>query len=124
MKQPLRLIVSMVVVLSWMAGGCTGSFGAGVHEYDHGRYPEAMARMREAEPGASTLGHRDRARYALYRGLVHLALGDLDGTRRWLGEAHRAVEAEPMLLEDDDLGRLSAAWVHLNGSTLVDAEVT
>lgn len=114
-----RLVVSVVVLLAWMAGGCTGSFGAGVRDYDHGRYPEAMARMREAEPGASTMGHRDRARYALYRGLVLLALGDIEGARRWLGVAHRAVEAEPSLLADDDLGRLSSAWVHLekDGST-------
>jgi hypothetical protein len=98
------------------AAGCTGSFGAGVREYDHGRYPEAMAHLRDAEEGASELRGESRARYALYRGLTHLALGDRPGTLRWLGEARQAVEARPTLLDDDDLGRLSSAWAHLKAN--------
>jgi hypothetical protein len=103
----------LALVAGLLSGGCARSFGGGVHEYDHGRYPEAIERLREAEPDAAALGGKGRARYALYRGLTHLALGDRPGTLRWLGEARHAVEAEPTLLGDDDLGRLSAAWAHL-----------
>lgn len=98
------------------ACGCAGSFGAGVHEYDHGRYPEALEYFREAEQDAAALHGRRRARYALYRGLAHLALGDRIATLRWLREARRAVQAEPTLLGDDELGRLSSAWAHLQGN--------
>jgi hypothetical protein len=95
------------------AMGCGGPFASGVRAYEHGRYSEAVEELREAEPDAATLGDRARARYALYRGLAHLALGDHAATRRWLGEARTAVLAAPTLLGDDDLGRLSAAWAHL-----------
>jgi hypothetical protein len=97
-------------------GGCGGTFGAGVREYDHGRYPEALDHFREAEPDAAALSGQRRARYALYRGLAHLALGDRVATVRWLREVERAVRAEPTLLADDDLGRLSSAWAHLQGN--------
>jgi len=98
------------------ASGCAGSFGAGVHEYDHGRYPEALEHFREAEQDAAALHGARRARYALYRGLAHLALGDRMATLRWLREARSAVQAEPTILGDDDLGRLSSAWAHLQGN--------
>jgi hypothetical protein len=98
--------------LLFAAAGCCGSFGAGVHDYDHGRYPEAIDELRQAEPCASSWQGRDRARYALYRGLTHLALGDRPATLRWLGEVKRAVDANPTLLSDEDNGRLASAWAH------------
>lgn len=103
----------MVLAGAW---GCAGSFGAGVHDYDHGRYPEALEHFREAEQDATALRGRPRAKYALYRGLAHLALGDRVATLRWLREARRAVQADPALLPDDDLGRLTSAWAHLPGN--------
>jgi hypothetical protein len=109
-----RAQAAVVALVCVAAAGCAGSFGAGVREYDHGRYPEALAHLCEAEPDAAGLRGRSRARYALYRGLAHLALGDRPGTVRWLGEAQKAVQAEPSLLADDDLGRLASAWAHLD----------
>ncbi len=101
--------------LAWWASGCTGSFGAGVRDYDHGRYPEAIEQLRDVERDALGWHGCDRARYALYRGLTHLALGDRPETIRWLGEAKRAVDANPTLLSDEDAGRLGSAWAHLPG---------
>jgi len=69
--------------------------------------------MRDIEADASAWHGRDRARYALYRGLAHLALGDRTATLRWLGEAKRALDACPTLLSDEDTGRLASAWAHL-----------
>ena len=46
-------------------------------------------------------------------GSFHLALGDRVATLHWLRQARAAVRAEPALLADDDLGRLSSAWAHL-----------
>jgi len=103
----------VVLALALYTGGCTGSFGAGIRDYDHGRYPEAIEQLREAERTATHWRGRDRARYALYRGLTHLALGDRPATLLWLGEAKRAIDANPTLLSDEDTGRLASAWAHL-----------
>jgi hypothetical protein len=108
-----RRVSIRVFLLLLLASGCHGTFGAGVRDYDHARYPEAIEELREAEPHAASWRGRDRARYALYRGLTHLALGDRRETLRWLGEAKRAADANPTLLSDEDAGRLSSAWAHL-----------
>jgi len=108
-----RAVSLVALSLALFAFGCAGSFGAGVCDYDHGRYPEAIEQFRDAERDAVGWHGRDRARYALYRGLAHLALGDRPATLRWLGEAKRAVDANPILLSDDDAGRLASAWAHL-----------
>ena len=109
----LRAWSCVVLVLALYTGGCTGSFGAGVRDYDHGRYPEAIEQLRDSERAAAHWQGRDRARYALYRGLTHLALGNRPATLFWLGEAKRAVDANPTLLSDEDTGRLASAWAHL-----------
>jgi len=105
---------TVIVLLSALAsGGCAGSFGAGVRDYDHGRYPEAIEELRVVECDATTWQPEARARYALYRGLTHLALGDRRATLRWLSEAKRALEDHPTLLSNEDAGRLTSAWAHL-----------
>src|SRR5438445_719217 len=80
----------------------TSSFGAGVRDYDHGRYPEALDELRAVECDASAWHARARARYALYRGLTHLALGARPAAVRWLAIAKRAADENAALLSDDD----------------------
>ena len=111
----LRAVTWLALPFAISAGGCASSFGPGVRDYDHGRYPEAIEQFRDAEGRAAGWRGHDRARYALYRGLTHLALGDRPATLRWLGEAKRAVDANPTLLSDEDAGRLASAWAHLPG---------
>jgi hypothetical protein len=96
-----------------LGGGCAGSFGAGVRDYDHGRYPEAIEELRAVECDAVTWRPNARARYALYRGLTHLALGDRSATVYWLSQAKLALDESPMLLSSEDAGRLTSAWAHL-----------
>jgi hypothetical protein len=103
----------LALVLGLFVGGCQGAFGSAVQAYDHGLYPDALAQLRALEQDARTFGTRDRARYALYRGLAHLALGDRDRAVPWLARAREAALAGPVLLSDDDMGRLTAAWTHL-----------
>jgi hypothetical protein len=93
--------------------GCAGSFGAGIRDYDHARYPEAIDELRVAERDAASGSARHRARYALYRGLTHLALGARPAAVFWLAEAKRALDADPMILSAEDTGRLASAWAHL-----------
>src|SRR6185436_9014007 len=99
-------VIALVSALA--AGGCAGSFGAGVRDYDHGRYPEAIEELRVVECDAATWRPKARARYALYRGLTHLALGDRPATVRWLGEVKQALDEDPTLLSNEDAGRLTS----------------
>jgi len=92
---------------------CSGSFGMGVRDYDHGRYPEALEDLRTVECDATGWNAQARARYALYRGLTHLALGARPAAIFWLTEAKRALDERPTLLTSDDAGRLASAWAHL-----------
>jgi hypothetical protein len=85
----------------------------GVRDYDHGRYPEAMDELRVIECEATGWSPPARARYALYRGLTHLALGARPAAVHWLGEAKRALDETPLLFSDEDAGRLASAWAHL-----------
>jgi hypothetical protein len=93
---------------------CFTPFGDGVRAFSHGRYPEALEQLAAAEYDAMRASSkRERIRYALYRGLTHLALGHRAPTIFWLGEAKRALDADPLLLSDGDAGRLASAWAHL-----------
>ena len=93
---------------------CSTPLGTGLTYYDHARYAEALEALSVAETSALAFHGRSRARYALYRGLTHLALGDREATLHWLSEAKRSADADPRLLSDDDAGRLASAWAHLS----------
>jgi hypothetical protein len=80
-----------------------------------GRYPEALEHLAAEEPAAASFTGPRRARYALYRGLAHLALGDAPATARWLGEAKARFDDEPTCLSPEDAGRLRDAWTSVGG---------
>jgi hypothetical protein len=103
----------MAPLFALAMSACAGSFGAGVHDYDHGRYPEAIEELRTVECDASAWRAPERARYALYRGLTHLALGARPAALYWLSQAKRAADESPTILSDEDAGRLASAWAHL-----------
>ena len=103
----------MVFAVLLACEACSGSFGAGVRDFDHGRYPEALDELRVVECDAAAWDQRDRARYALYRGLTHLALGARPAAVHWLSQAKRALEDDPLILSNEDAGRLASAWAHL-----------
>jgi hypothetical protein len=72
-----------------------------------------MEELRAVESDACRWDPSDAARYALYRGLTHLALGDIAATRNWFDRVRRALDGDPMLLSGDDAGRLASASAHL-----------
>jgi hypothetical protein len=92
------------------AAGCGGAYGQGLRAFDEGRYPDAVGEFRRAERDFPDWSEARRTRYALYRGLSHLAVGDARETDRWLGYAKAAYDRHPDTFTDEERGRLLAAW--------------
>jgi hypothetical protein len=84
-----------------------------VRAYEHGRYPEAMDELRALEVSTLRGPSAEAARYALYRGLAHLALGDHRATRFWFERLEQAMAVDPSVLCADDAHRLASARAHL-----------
>jgi hypothetical protein len=78
--------------------------------FEQARYPDAVGEFRRAESDFEDLSEQGRARYALYRGLTHLALGDARQADRWLGTAKAAADADPSIFDHAERGRLLSAW--------------
>lgn len=90
--------------------GCAGPLGPPLEAFRDGRLPEAAAGFRQLEPELSELSADDRARYALYRGLTQLGLGDARAADRWLSFAVRLERVDPRRFDDSERGELYAAW--------------
>ena len=87
---------------------CAGPLDAAKQAFDEGRYPQAMAALRHLEPSPPW---SDQARrHALYRGLTHLALGDVHAASRWLTLVKRQWDMNHESLDQDDADRLLTAW--------------
>jgi hypothetical protein len=89
---------------------CGGSLGDAMAAFDQGRYPDAVGDFRRAEADFGDWSEARRARYALYRGLTHLAVGDARQADRWLSYAKRSFDRDPALFTHSERGRLLAAW--------------
>jgi len=89
---------------------CRSSLGAGIESFSLSRYPEAIAELRQGEREFREGNVEERARYALYRGLTHLALGDARAAESWLRFARVHVSRNAQLLKPHERGQLSAAW--------------
>lgn len=90
--------------------GCHSLLDDALDSYADGRYPSAAAQFRAAEATSRGLPPAQLARYALYRGLTHLALGDAPAAARWVGYAKQCAERDPGLFDDQQQGALLAAW--------------
>jgi hypothetical protein len=99
--------VGAVALLALAA--CGGALADGKSDYKKGRYPEAKEELIAAEADSRTWDEGRRAEYALYRGLVHAALGDRAAASLWLREAKAIEDAHPGTLSLDDAARLKLA---------------
>lgn len=105
-------IVGVALLATWVSG-CAGPMSQGISDYHRGSYPEAAAHLADAERDREGASERTRTRYALYRGLTHLALGDRESAQRWVAEAKARWDADRELLDRADQGRLLSAWESL-----------
>jgi hypothetical protein len=69
-----------------------------------------MQMLLRAEIDLPNGSEAERAHYALYRGLAHLALGDAESSERWLAEAKALYDQRQWLLDPQQRGRLLCAW--------------
>lgn len=98
----------MLTVL--VVSGCTSRFDEAVEAYDEARYASALEQLQAAEVEAQEGSFEERARYALYRGLAHLATGNAVAAEHWLGIAKDAHDRQPRLFDPGEQGRLLSAW--------------
>jgi hypothetical protein len=87
---------------------------ASIEAYGEARYPDAADGLRSVEE--RRLDPDDRARFELFAGLNHLALGNLDPAVRHLSRARTLLEETPTVLNADDQARLFSAWRALGRS--------
>jgi hypothetical protein len=106
----MRRSAAVGILLALAASGCGGAYRQGLGAFDEGRYPDAVGEFRRAEADFSGWSEAKRIRYALYRGLSHLAVGDARETERWLGYAKASFDRHPGAFTDEERGRLLAAW--------------
>jgi len=84
-----------------------------VRAYDSGDYSRALAFFLDDPVCLSGCDSEAGARYALYRGLTHLSLGDLESAESFLSMAKAAFDRDPGIFGPDDRGRLLSAWVSI-----------
>lgn len=99
----------LVACLAACAAACSGGLANAKGDYKRGRYAEAKTELEALEPDSRTWTGQKRAEYALYRGLVHHALGDRSAAGVWLREAKAIEDVHPHTLSGDDKARLDLA---------------
>jgi hypothetical protein len=102
---PKKLALALALALA----ACGGGLGAAKSDFHKGRTAEAKERLLALEPESRTWSGKERAEYALYRGLVHHSLGDRAAADLWLREAKATEDANPGTLPAEDHVRLKLA---------------
>ncbi len=114
---PEAKLARLTRVIVWLALTCPacGStlLDRGVSQYDAGRYPEALASLTRLQSQGGRIRANEQGRYALYRGLSELALGNACEAYRWLSATKALLERDPRALDRGERGRLGAAWQSL-----------
>jgi hypothetical protein len=105
-------VLCAAVASAVLGGGCARWVRGAEVAYHDGRYFEAAEDLASREDEYWDLVPNHQARYALYRGLSLLRLGDHDGAHRWLAVARR-LDAEGRLLAPAQRIELEGGWAEL-----------
>lgn len=108
----MKQLRTTVAILLFVLAGCASPLAQVKDDFRAARYGEAREKLVRMEPEVPTWGNEKQARYALYRGLVHGALGDRENATVWLRKAKRW-SAEPGIYSEDDAVRLKLALEQL-----------
>jgi hypothetical protein len=106
----MRFVPALLVgLVASSLPACGGALSEGQSQFDGGRYPEANQTFESLEAESRGWEDAKRARYALYRGLTHAALGDRAQAGAWLREAKAIEDTHPGSLSHPDAQRLRVA---------------
>jgi len=108
MRRLLAFWFSLTPALGML--GCGSGLASALDAFHEGRLPAAVAELRALEPTLGDEPERDQARYALYRGLAELGLGNAPAAEHWLACAWHADARDPHLFDAKEHGQLLAAW--------------
>lgn len=97
------------LLLVLFLGGCGGGWSGARNDFKTGHYGAARERLVALEAASKDYPPAEQARYCLYRGLTHHALGDRMAAADWLGRAKHHEDTTPRILSSDDLTRLQLA---------------
>jgi len=95
----------------WLLAGtsCGSPLSHAVADYEAGRTTESLRRLKTWQRHAASADRPDAARYALFRGLAHLTLGDARAAESYLLPLKHHVRRDPELLSSGDRARLVTA---------------
>jgi hypothetical protein len=99
-----------LVCASTLVFGCGSPLGSAIDAFQAGRLPEAARDLRSLATRAERFEGHELWRYALYRGLTELSLGDIERAERYLIPLKRQIDSEPQALSDAERGALFAAF--------------
>jgi len=109
----MRLATGLVSLVSLVGAvilsACGGAFSEGKSEFNAGHYPHAKQIFASIEGESRGYDERDRAEYALYRGMTLAAVGDHAQASVWLREAKAIDDTRPGTLSREDAFRLKTA---------------
>lgn len=98
-----------IILVAIVLFACGGTLASAKGDWQRGRYAEAKAKLEALEPDSHGWTGQRRAEYVLYRGLVHLSLGDRQNAAIWLREAKAMEDVHPHTLGGEDKARLDVA---------------
>ncbi len=98
------------IVFALLLVACGGPLADAKTDFKKGHYAEAKSALLRAEAESRAWTDKQRAEYALYRGLTHGALGDRAAAALWLREAKAIEDTHPGTLAPDDMARLNLAF--------------
>jgi hypothetical protein len=101
--------LSVIAGLALAAAGCGSALSDAVDDYEAGRATHAMSELQALAARGERGDRQECARYALFRGLAHLTLGDAIAAERWLVSVKHQLEFEPGLLSGSEKSRLQSA---------------
>jgi tetratricopeptide (TPR) repeat protein len=101
------------VIAAAALGACEGYVKRGSALYSDGRYIEAAEVFERTEYRLRESSPKERAEYAVYRGMTLLVLGDFRTAQRWLAYAYEVERHTPGSLRADRRALLDRGWFEL-----------
>ncbi len=104
------VVFLQLLVVAALSTACATSVHRGSDLYKQERYVEAAEVFANTEQQLATATPVARAKYAVFRGLTLLELGDYAGAYQWMQRAYEVERRHPGVLSAARRGRLDQGW--------------